>query len=298
MRRQTQADLFGLSAVLLWSTVATAFKLALRYLEPVQLLCYATLFSLGVLFAIVAIQGKIGSCARSIRRDWRRSILLGALNPFLYYLVLFKAYDLLPAQVAQPLNYTWAITLALLSALVLRQRIRRRDLAALAIGYAGVAVLSTRGEWTRIQVDPLGVALALGSTLIWASYWIENTRDRRDAVVALFSNFLCAAPMTIAACAALSGFEPADPRGLLGAAYVGAVEMGVTFVLWLSALRRSSSAGRIGYLIFLSPILSLLFIREVLGEPIHASTPAGLALIIGGLLVSRLRRRETTESAG
>lgn len=292
MRSQTRADLLGLSAVLLWSTVATAFKLTLRSLDPIQLLCYASLFSLGVLFVVVAAQGKIGDCLVSIRLEWRRSILLGSLNPFLYYLVLFKAYDLLPAQVAQPLNYTWAITLALLSALILRQPVRRRDVAALVIGYAGVALISTRGEWTRIRVDPLGVVLALGSTVIWAIYWIESTRDRRDPAVALFSNFLFAVPITLIACAILSDLRLQDPRGLLGAAYVGAIEMGVTFVLWLSALRLSRSAARLGYLIFLSPVLSLVLIRLVLGETIHPSTPAGLLLIITGLIVSRLGRRE------
>ncbi len=291
MRRQTKADLLGLSAVILWSTVATAFKLTLRHIDPIQLLCYASLISLLVLFLAVARQRKLRECAASIRESWRRSLLLGCLNPLLYYFVLFEAYDRLPAQVAQPLNYTWAITLALLSALILHQRLRRRDVAALLVGYAGVVVLSTRGEWTRIQVDPLGVALALGSTLIWAFYWIENTRDRRDAVIALFSNFLFAAPFVLLACAILSDLRPADPRGLLGAAYVGVIEMGVSFILWLAALRLSESAGRIGFLIFFSPILSLVFIRLVLGETIHPSTPLGLALIIGGLLLSRLERR-------
>ena len=38
---QRQAILFGLSAVLLWSTVATAFKLSLRYCTPIELLLYS-----------------------------------------------------------------------------------------------------------------------------------------------------------------------------------------------------------------------------------------------------------------
>lgn len=49
-------------------------------------------------------------------------ILLGAINPLAYYLVLFKSYDLLPASQAQPLNYSWAITLTLMAAVFLGQK--------------------------------------------------------------------------------------------------------------------------------------------------------------------------------
>ncbi|NJK98814.1 MAG: EamA family transporter, partial [Bacteroidales bacterium] len=50
--------------------------------------------------------------------------MLGFLNPLLYYLVLFKAYSLLPAQIAQPLNYTWPLILVILSIIFLSKNIR------------------------------------------------------------------------------------------------------------------------------------------------------------------------------
>ena len=51
MTNQAKAYLFGISTVLLWSTVASAFKLSLRHMEPVQLLFYANITSILVLFA-------------------------------------------------------------------------------------------------------------------------------------------------------------------------------------------------------------------------------------------------------
>ncbi|MDX1801354.1 MAG: EamA/RhaT family transporter, partial [Marinobacter sp.] len=56
MKNQRQAMLFGLGAVLLWSTVATAFKLSLRSLSPVQLLFIACLASILVLFTVLTLQ--------------------------------------------------------------------------------------------------------------------------------------------------------------------------------------------------------------------------------------------------
>jgi len=52
------------------------------------------------------------------------SALLGLINPFIYYLILLKAYQLLPAQVAQPLNMIWPIILVFLSIPLLGQKIK------------------------------------------------------------------------------------------------------------------------------------------------------------------------------
>jgi drug/metabolite transporter (DMT)-like permease len=83
-----------------------------------------------------------------------------------------------------------------------------------------------------------------------------------------------------------------DHRGLLGAAYVGTFEMGITFVFWLKALKLSENTAKVGYLIFLSPFLSLLLIHFIVGEEIMAPTFIGLVFIVSGLLIQGLGKRE------
>ncbi|MCF8061903.1 MAG: DMT family transporter [Deltaproteobacteria bacterium] len=293
MDAQKRAFLFGISAVLLWSTVASAFKISLRYLDPPQLVLYASLASLLALGGVLVAQGKTGLVLSCTRRDCLLSLGLGLLNPFLYYLVLFEAYDLLPAQEAQPLNYTWAIALGLLSIPLLGQRLTRADILATAVSYTGVVIISTRGDLLQLRFsDPLGVGLALGSTVVWALYWIFNTRDPRDPVAGLFLNFLFGLPFVLAYVLVFSETVVPDPRGLLGAAYVGVFEMGITFVLWLSALKLTTSASRIGNLIFVSPFLSLVLIHFLVGEDIRGSTFAGLVFIMGGLAVQQAGHRK------
>ncbi len=151
MDNQKRAYIYGLSTVLLWSTVATAFKLSLRYLDYIQLLLYSTIVSILVLSCILALRGKIRLLFSYSGKQYLQSMILGFLNPFLYYMVLFKAYDLLPAQEAQPLNYTWAITLALLSIPLLKQRIGIKDIFSVFVSYSGVVVISTHGELSLFQ---------------------------------------------------------------------------------------------------------------------------------------------------
>ena len=130
MHNQKRAYICGLASVLLWSTVASAFKITLRYMDYAELLFWASGTSTLALGVLLVAQGKVGQVLRSRPTDYARSLVLGALNPLLYYLILFKAYQLLPAQEAQALNYTWALTLTWLSIPLLGQRIGRSDLSA------------------------------------------------------------------------------------------------------------------------------------------------------------------------
>ena len=171
---------------------------------------------------------------------------------------------------------------------LLGHKLTRRDLLALVLGYSGVLIIATRGRVFQLEFDSLaGVGLALLSTLIWALYWLLSTRNQRDPIACLCLNFAVAAPVALALCAVFSSLAAPGWRGLAGAAYVGLFEMGVTFALWSTALRLSSGVSRIGNLIFLSPLVSLVFIATILGEPIHPATLVGLALIIPGVLLQQ-----------
>jgi len=285
VKTQRKATLLGLTAVFAWSTVATAFKLSLRHVDHLQLLFLANVFSLAALGLVLTARGAWPKVRRATRPQLRLAFVLGLINPFVYYLVLFKAYDLLPAQVAQPINFTWALTLAWLSVPLLKQKVGWRHGLAGVICYAGVVILATGGDLTSFRVaDPLGVALALGSTVLWALYWIGNTKSDLDPVAGLFLGFAFALPFVTGAAVVFSDLR-IGWQGLLGGAYVGAFEMGFTFVVWLSALRLTTSTARIANLIFLAPFLSLVFIHFVLGEHVVPATIIGLVLIVGGMLL-------------
>ncbi len=269
----------AVGAVLLWSTVASAFKLSLRYMSPLQLLLYASLTSLIVF-------GFLYSREFSLRKENLRSAYLGLINPLLYYTVLFSAYDRLPAQEAQALNYTWPLMLVLLSIPLLGKKPGARTVLGLFIGFLGALVVATKGNITGLNFsDPVGVALGLGSAVIWASYWILNLRDDRPLIEKMFWNFLFGFAY-VSVVLTLSGGPAVPPaEGLVGAAYVGLFEMGVTFLLWYKAVEGDMAfASNLAYLV---PFLSLFFISLVVGEGIAPATVLGLAMIVGGIITGK-----------
>lgn len=286
MTRQGKAYCYALATVGLWSTIATACKLSLNHITPAELVFFSSIVSCLVLLLVLSAQKKLHTLWAMSSKEWILSCKLGFLNPLLYYLVLFKAYELLPAQQAQPLNYTWAITLSILSVPLLGHKLSTKQMLAIGISYFGVLVISTNGSLFSFSMEsPLGIFLALLSTVFWALYWIANTRDTRDPVVGLLMNFICAVPLIAIYLLFTKGISIPSIRGLAGAVYIGIFEMGVSFLLWLTAMKLTENTARIANLIFLSPFLSLIFIYFILGEKIMISTLVGLFFIVAGLIV-------------
>jgi len=288
-----RATLYGLMAVLLWSTVATAFKLALVAHTPTQLLFNSVAISVVFLWVIVVAQGALGRVGAVLREQWRLILIVALINPTAYYLVLFEAYDRLPAQIAQPINYTWAIMLALLSVPILKQRLVKQDWIAGLLGYLGVVVIASQGglPWEQ-KLNYLGLFLAIFSTILWAAYWLINTKLKGDPIVHMTLSFSCALPILAIISFLSDGFYLATDS-ITSVVWVGLLEMGVSFVLWQQALRLTDSVARISNLIFLAPFLSLVFIHYFLGETIHASTFGGLVLIIVGVWIQQQRPKNT-----
>ncbi len=293
---------FGLAAVLLWSTVATAFKLTLAEFTPIQMLTIASIVSALALTVICAVRGKLASILSTFVSNPWYYLLLGLINPLAYYLILFKAYDLLPASQAQAINYSWAITLTLMAALFLGQKIRKQDWVACSLSYFGVIVIATKGDILGLNFEsPLGVGLALLSTLLWAGYWILNAKNKADPIVAVLLGFLVAIPFAIGiSIYEGTSWQQISPQGWLAVTYVGLFEMGVTFVLWLSALKLTQNTARISNLIFASPFVSLILLATIIGEEIHPTTLIGLVLIISGLVIQQIKfgKKDLSQAAG
>jgi len=287
------AYVYASVAVLFWATSASAFKLSLRHVGVQPLLFIASVTSVVVFLVYLTASGRLRLLRAFTRRDYLWSAALGLLNPFLYYVILFKAYSLLPAQEAQPINFVWPLTLVLLSIPLLGQRIKAASILAIIISFAGVIVIATRAQTPSDILhfrfsNAHGVFLALSTTIIWSLFWIYNTKDRRDEGVRLFVNFTFASAYILVLMLATGQAAIPDSRGLLGGIYIGVFEMGVTFLAWLKAMRSAKTTAHVVNLIYLVPFLSLLCIALVVGERILPSTLIGLTLIVTGIIVQKL----------
>jgi drug/metabolite transporter (DMT)-like permease len=288
MEKQKRAYLYACVAVLLWSTIASAFKISLRYVDVLTLLFYASVVACIFLFLYLLILNKLTLLKAFTKQDYLRSALLGFLNPFLYYAVLLKAYSILKAQEAVTLNFIWPIMLVLLSIPLLHQRIKLRSILAIIISFIGVFVIATEGDVLGFRfTNTVGVLLASGSSVVWALFWIYNVKDKHDEAVRLFVNFSFGTVFIFISILLFSELKIPNRNGLLGAVYVGLCELGITFLVWLKALRLSKTTAQVTNLIYLAPFFALFVVSLVVGEKILLSTVTGLVLIVGGIILQR-----------
>lgn len=288
MKKSHQFIFFALLAVAFWSTMSSAFKLTLNHIAFDQLLFWSSLFAVFALgFLVLILTGYQKVLAQS-KKEILLSAILGFLNPFAYYLVLFKAYELLQAQEAGVLNYSWPVILVILSVPLLGQRIGIIGFTAILTSFAGLWVISTKGQVFSLEFsNAYGVTLAVGSAFLWALYWIINLKDKREALVKIFMNMVFGGAYITLYLLITSGIKLPGSKALIGAGYIGLFEMGITFVFWLLALKKAANTARVSNLIFLSPFIALFFIRLFVGEPILPSTVLGLILIVSGILLQQ-----------
>ncbi len=293
MKQQTKAYVFAAIAVLFWATVGSAFKLALEEVDYFNLLFWSVGVSLLVFIVFLSVQKKWKLVAKQNAKDVFKSGIMGLLNPFFYYFILFQAYDLLLAQEALTLNYLWPVVLVILSIPILKQKISVLSFVSILVSFAGSFVIATGGKVLDFQfTNTYGVGLAVLSTVVWALFWIFNLKDKRDETVKLFMNFVFGFIYVFILLFFFSEIKIPSLNGIVGLTYVGVFEMGITFFLWMKALSLSKTTAKVSNLIYFAPFLSLIFVSVTLGEEIKTATIIGLAMIIGGILMQRFSSKK------
>lgn len=287
MKDSSKSLIYIAITVASWSTVASAFKIALRHYSYYELLLVSAITAVLVFALILSFKRRWHQIKKVSRQEWFLFALTGLLNPAGYYLILFKAYDLLPAQIAQSINYSWAIVLTLLLALFMRQRIPALKYLGMAISLAGVALISLgTGSFSEVAVklSHTGLALAFMSSFVWATFWLLNKKnDQVDNILALFLSFVFGSLYLLIGLFFVD-VQLTSLKGLLSSVYVGLFEMAIPFIFFGLALKKTDNPALINQLCYISPFISLFIIQSVLGEPIYLTTFVGLVLIIGGIL--------------
>ena len=294
MKSSARPVIFASVAVLSWSTVATAFKVALQTMSTFEMLFIACATSLIIFTVWMLITGAWHELRLITSNLWIRFALLGLIAPVTYYLMLFKAYDLLPAQIAQPINYIWPILLAVLLAFIERKPIPKSKYFGMIVSLGGVVVISLGGSAISGEVSVIGIILAIVSAGLWGLYWMVNDslKDKVSEIPALFLTFLFGMIYMFIG----NFFYPIshlETKSLFAGIYIGAFEMGVPYICFGIAIRETKNPALINQLCYLAPFLSLFIISIVLEEPVVFSTYLGLALIIGGIIYNQYVIKDT-----
>ena len=76
---------------------------------------------------------------------------------FIYYQSLFIGYAGLPVQIAQPVNYSWTLMLALISSFIFKQKLSGKEIFWILFAYTGVLIISLGNSSTIMQANSLSL---------------------------------------------------------------------------------------------------------------------------------------------
>ncbi len=259
--------------------------------DAVTLLSLRMLFALPV-FAWVAFQS--GRAAPPLsRRDWMTLAALGMLGYYGASIFDFIGLQYISAGLERLILFTYPTLTVLIGVLFMGRPIHRREMAALLLTYAGIALaffhdLEFVGETNAVLIGGLFV---FASSLAYALYLSGSASMIQRLGTARFT----ALTMIVSTLATQIHFFLAQPPSALNQplpvyAYSAAMALFSTVlpVFTLSAAIRRIGPSPTVLIGTLGPVLTIAFGWWLLGEPLSLAQMAGVGLVLAGvMLVSR-----------
>jgi drug/metabolite transporter (DMT)-like permease len=134
-RPSIRGSLWMIVAGVLFASMGVFVKLGLKYFSSSELVFYRSLFGVVLIFLVVRVNG-----LAVYSPNWTLHISR-SLAGFAGMMLLFYVIGILPLSTATTLNYTSPLFLVVLSALVLRERLKPGLVLAVVLGFAGVVLL-------------------------------------------------------------------------------------------------------------------------------------------------------------
>jgi drug/metabolite transporter (DMT)-like permease len=290
--------------VLGFSFKAILIKLAYAWhpVDAVTLLALRMLFAAPFFVAMAWWAGRQPGARPIARRDWRMLVWLGFIGYYLSSLLDFVGLMYITAALERLVLYLYPTIVLLLSVVLQGRRVVSREVVALALSYAGIALVFAHdlhfGGDARALLT--GGALVFTSAITYAVYLIGA-----GGVIARLGSMRFIAWAMLASCVFVFGqfaltrdIESLDvPPSIYGLSLAMAV-FSTVVPTWLvaEAVRRlgANTSSLIGSL---GPVFTIGLGAIILGEAVHWVQLAGAALVLAGVMLVTLRPSRKRDDA-
>jgi drug/metabolite transporter (DMT)-like permease len=280
----------------LWGLNWPAMKVAVGEVSPWTFRVICVAISAPGLLGLAALAGERRLPARHL---WPPLLLMSSLGITGWF--LFSAFGLQHIEGGRGaiVSYTMPVWAALMSAVYLGERLDARRLSALALGMLGIAVL-IGPDLVALGSSPLGPLLMTGAAICWAGGTVMlKSRDWSMGIVALTGWQVLIGGLPIVLIWLVLEPRPDLSRltwqGGLGILYASTVAL----IFCMAAFNKvvtllPATAAAISTLAI--PVVGLLSSAWLLGEPAGWRELAALCLVLGGMALVLVPRRQARTS--
>lgn len=273
----------------MWGSSYLFIMLGLGTLTPFTLVALRLAVGAALLAAVVVI------ARERLPRDPRtygHLVVLSLLSIVIPFSLITWAELSVPSSVASILVATVPLFVIVIAGLTLRDEpITVNAVVGLAIGFAGVVLLTARGPMGANggllpMLALLGAAASYGAGGVYAKHTVHHLRPMIPAVFQVLFGFVISAVLALA-------FEQPfalrpDAVAWLSIAWLGVFGSGFAYLAFFRLLG-SFGATRTSLVAYLMPVVGLLLGVIVASEPIDLRMVAGTVLIIGGVAMVNAR---------
>ena len=284
------------AAAVAFSGKAVIIKLAYRHgVDAVTLLALRMLFS-APLFAVLAWWAARGAEVQPLSRpDLWNVALLGFIGYYLASYFDFLGLQYVTAALERLLLFVHPTFVLIISALLFKRRITRRDVFAVALSYVGIGLVFGHDVATQPGNVVLGSFWVLMSALFYAGYLIGSGRVVHRVGSLRFASYAglvsCAAVVVhyvVTRDPSLIFTQPAPVYWL--ALLMAAVSTVLPIVLTSEGIRRIG-ASHASIIASIGPVATIFLGAWFLAEPITALQLGGAGLVMVGVLAISLQKK-------
>ena len=283
----------ALIGVLAFSVRPILIKLAYAYVtDPVTLIALRMVFALPFFVAAALWLQRDGAIAKLTRRDLWTVAFLGFLGYYLASFLDFLGLQYISAGAGRLLLFLYPTITVLLSALFLGKRVSAREILALIVSYAGLALVLSRAFGGENPDLMLGALLVFGSALCYAAYLVTSSQVvlrigsmRFTAYATSVASVLCIAQFLL-----LRPMSALDlPLPVYGLALAMALGCTVLPVFVTSEALRRIGANQVAIIGAAGPVTTIFLGWIGLEERMTMLQIAGAVLVLAGVMLVTIR---------
>ncbi|NQU62420.1 MAG: DMT family transporter [Rhodospirillales bacterium] len=232
---------------------------------------------------------------QAIRSHWRILTVLALLGITVFNSLAYTALNTTTAVNAALIVASLPVVIMILSFVIYRDRITRRQGVGLALSLVGVVIIVIKGDWAvlaALDVNAGDIWMTVG-VFVWALYCVL-LRDRPKDLPPLVFLFAITV-IGVAFLAPIYGLELAVKGGialtldnLLSLAYVSVFASVVAYIAWNRGVAEVG-ANRAGFFSHLMPVFATILAVVLLNESLFAYHAAGVGLIGSGLALATIK---------
>ncbi len=275
-------------------------KYLLRSINPVELLLLRLMLG-SLIFGVVLLTSS-RTLPRFTRREWAWLLLIGTLGITINISAVAIGTRLIPAGLASMIVTSNPVFTALLSWVILSEKLTRQKLFGIFVAFCGFLIVLLWGgpNATFDLHNSLGVLITLCGPCAWALYtilskpYLNRCPPTQFAGIVTIIGALPAMPLLLYDHRIFGDLTRFGPSQWLATVVSTGLALVLSYTLWYRGLRVLQPT-QVAIYIYMVPVFGVLGSWLILGEPVTIFLLIGGITILSGVVLTNRSRRGTVD---